>query len=121
MKRNDLLTGETFIPSRITQKFANPSNRIKFNNDKANNIRHSLMFVNGPLKTNVNILNTILIGKEKAVFSKEFLRGKGFVFEVLTHFTVIQGKRLPCIYHYAINVIDDEKIEFINANRRGND
>jgi hypothetical protein len=121
MKRNDLLTGETFVPSRITQKFASPLNRIKFNNDKANNLRHSLMFINGPLKTNLNILNALIIGKERAVFHKEFLRGKGFVFEVLTHFKTIQGKKLPCIYHYAINVIDDEKIEFINANRRSND
>lgn len=121
MKRNDLLTGETFIPSRITQKFVSPSNRIKFNNDKANNIRQSLMFIHRPLKTNLNILDSLMTGKEKAVFSKEFLRGKGFVFEVLTHFKMIQGNRLPCIYHYAINVIDDEKIEFINANRRGND
>jgi hypothetical protein len=121
MKRNDLLTGEAFIPTRITQKFVSPSNRIKFNNDKANNIRHSLMFVNRPLKTNLNILDSLMIGKKKAVFSKEFLRGKGFVFEVLTHFKMIQGNRLPCIYHYAINVIDDKKIEFINANCKGND
>lgn len=121
MKRNDLLTGETFTPSRITQKFASPSNRIKYYNDKANNIRHSLMFVNGPLKNNLNILNTLMIGKKKAVFSKEFLRGKGFIFEVLTHFKIIQGKRLPCIYHYAINVVTEEKIEFINTKSGNND
>ena len=116
MKRNDLLTGEVFIPIKTTQKFSSPSNRIKFNNNKASNLRKSLMFVNNPLKTNYSILNSLMIGEKSAVFHKEYLRGKGYVFEVLTHYSKVNGTRLPCIYYFAINALTNGDIEVIRLN-----
>jgi hypothetical protein len=121
MKRNDLLTGEVFIPARITQKFSSPSNRIKFHNNQASNLRKSLMFVNGPLKTNYSILNNLMIGKNSAVFHKEFLRGKGYVFEVLTHYKNVDGIRLPCVYFFAINALKNGDIEVLRLNTTSND
>ena len=35
LKRKDLLTNEEFIPKKISQRFANSKNRIKYNNQKA--------------------------------------------------------------------------------------
>ena len=78
MKRNDLLTGEGFYPSRITQKFASAKNRIKYHNNKANKLRHSVMFVNTPLQSNLRILNELMKEKEKATFHKQYLLGKGY-------------------------------------------
>lgn len=113
MKRNDLLTGEVFFPTRITQKFSSPSNRIKFNNNKASNLRNSLKFVNGPLRTNYSILNCLMKGENNAVFHKEYLRGKGYVFEVLTHYKKVNGTKLPCVYFFAINALANGDIEVI--------
>lgn len=102
MKRNDLLTGEPFIPSRITQKFSCAQNRVKYHNIKANNLRHSVMFIHSPLQKNLRVLNEIMEGKSKGNFHKQFLLGKGFSFEVLTHYDEFDGKRIPCVYHYCI-------------------
>ena len=104
MKRNDLLTGEVFSPSRITQKFACADNRIKFHNRKANKLRHSVMYVNSPLHKNLRILNEIMEEKERGNFHRQFLLGKGYSFELLTHYEDFDGKRITCVYHYSISV-----------------
>ena len=112
MKRIDLLTGEDFYPSRITQKFARPENRIKFHNQKANKLRHSVMFVNSPLHKNLRILNEIMVGKTKGTFHKQYLLGKGYSFDVLTHYENFEGKRTACIYHFTIQVGENDKLIF---------
>jgi hypothetical protein len=112
MKRNDLLTGETFYPSRITQKFARAENRIKFHNQKANKLRHSVMFVNSPLQKNLRILNEIMAGKTKGTFHKQYLLGKGYSFDVLTHYENFEGKRTACLYHYTIQVGENDQLIF---------
>ncbi len=112
MKRNDLLTGEAFYPSRITQKFACADNRIKYHNRKANQLRHSVMFVNSPLHKNLRILNEIMDGKEKGSFHRQYLLGKGYSFEVLTHYYEMEGKRFPCVYNYLMVVAENDKLIF---------
>jgi hypothetical protein len=112
MKLNDLLTGEGFYPNRITQKFARAENRIKFHNQKANKLRHSVMFVNTPLQRNLRILNEIMLGKTKGVFHKQYLLGKGYSFDVLTHYENFEGKRTACIYHFTIQVGENDQLIF---------
>jgi hypothetical protein len=112
MKSNDLLTGESFIPRRITQKFARAENRIKFHNQKANKLRHSVMFVNTPLQKNLRILNEIMLGKSKGVFHKQYLLGKGYSFDVLTHYENFEEKRTACIYHFTIQVGENDQLIF---------
>jgi hypothetical protein len=112
MKMNDLLTGEGFYPSRITQKFARAENRIKFHNQKANKLRHSVMFVNNPLQKNLRILNEIMVGKTKGVFHKQYLLGKGYSFDVLTHYENFEGKRTACIYHFTMQVGENDQLIF---------
>jgi hypothetical protein len=112
MKRSDLLTGEVFYPIRITQKFACADNRIKYHNQKANKLRHSVMFVNSPLQKNLRILNEIMEGKEKGMFHKQFLLGKGYSFDVLTHYDDFESKRIACIYHYSVRVGENENVLF---------
>ena len=121
MERTDLLTGETFYPSRITQKFACADNRIKYHNRKANNLRHSIMFVSNPLQKNLRILNELLKGKNKATFHKQFLLGKGYSFDVLTHFDNFEGNRTACIYQYAILLGNTDEITFSRLKPKRND
>ena len=121
MKRNDLLTGEAFYPSRITQKFACAENRIKYHNQKANKLRHSVMFVNSPLQKNLRILNEIMVGKNKGAFHKQYLLGKGYSFDVLTHFEVLDGKRTACVYHYTLQNGENDQLIFNRLKRINND
>ena len=120
MKSNDLLTGESFVPRRITQKFARTENRIKFHNQKANKLRHSVMFVNTPLQKNLRILNEIMLGKNKGVFHKQYLLGKGYSFDVLTHYENFEEKRTACIYHFTIQVGENDQLIFnrIKSNKQ---
>jgi len=104
MKRKDMLTGQEFYPSRITQKFACADNRIKYHNIKANKLRHSVMYVNSPLHKNLRILNEIMQGKDKGIFHKQFLLGKGYSMGVLTHYNEIEGKQISCVYYYSISI-----------------
>lgn len=109
MKRNDLLTGEEFTPSRINQRFSCRENRIKFNNHKANSIRHSTSYINTPLHRNFLILNELMIGKQEQRFHKQFLLGKGYQINVLTHFSKLDNLSVPCIYSFAF-ITDNEYI-----------
>ncbi len=103
MTRQDLLTNEEFIPLRINQKFATPENRIKYYNNKANELRHSISYVNKPLHNNLKILNEIMKGLKEKVFHKQFLYGKGFDFAVHTHVTdVADGTSGFALYDYSI-------------------
>ena len=107
----DLLTGEDFIPQRINQKFATPANRIKYYNDKANEQRHKLAYVNKPLQKNWRISIELLEGKEEAVFHKQFMIGKGFKFGVCTHYQNHLGKTYAAIYNFIFLTLPDEQIK----------
>ncbi len=121
MQQYDLLTGEVFYPSRITQKFARSENRIKYHNIKANQLRHSIMFVNSPLQKNLRILIEIMEGKSTGVFHKQFLLGKGFSFDVLTHYDDFDGLQMPCIFHFACQVNDNDEVIFHRVQNKKND
>jgi hypothetical protein len=103
MKRNDLLTGETFNATRINHKFAKPSNRIKFNNRKATKLRHSVQHINKPLHQNLKILNEIMVDTIKKKIHKQWLLGKGFNFGVMTHFIELGDEQRKCVYDFCIS------------------
>ena len=108
MTRKDLLTNEVFVPSRNNQKFACSSNRIKYHNLRANSIRNASAFVNKPLMKNKRILDELFTDKFEKVFHKEFLKGKGFSFDVCTHITIIDNlNRFSCYQYTIINGTND--------------
>ena len=112
-ERKDLLTGETFVPQRINQRFVCPENRIIYYNDKANKIRHHLSVINKPLLAQWRILTELLSGKPEAVFNKQFLLGKGISFELFTNYDKYDGKTVNAIYEYIIIKLNDEQIKII--------
>ena len=56
----DLLTQEVYYKKRSNQKFANPQNRIRYNNLKAGKKRAAKAPFEKPLDQNRNILKKIL-------------------------------------------------------------
>ncbi len=101
-KALDKYTGEEFVKKRINQVFAKAQNRIAYYNKKANNLRHSVSYINKPLHTNLRILNELLENKQEATFHKQFLEGKGFSFSVHTHLELYEEKNQFAIYKYII-------------------
>ena len=109
VERIDLQTGEYFIPKRINQKFACPENRIKYYNEKANDLRQHLSKFNKPLLKNFRILSDIGEG----VFDKEFMLGKGFSFGLFTHYEEYDKINYPCIYNFRIDILENGKLKII--------
>lgn len=101
-KRRDLLTGEEFIPKKITQRFTTPQNRIKYNNLKASQEKQNIAFYNKPLLKNYRILLE-LVGKNKsATYSRDYLLGSGFNFSIFNHFSVIEGRNYPSVNEFTL-------------------
>ena len=102
MKRNDLLTGETFNAKRINHKFAKPTNRITFHNRKATKLRHSVQHINKPLHQNLKILNEVMENTTKKKLHRQWLLGKGFSFGVMTHYIEFGDEQRKRIYDFSI-------------------
>jgi hypothetical protein len=112
MKR-DLLTGEVFEPKRINQKFSCPTNRIRFNNNKAKEIRHHTAYINNPLNQNFRILKELEIGKKELIFHRQFLLGKGFNFHVFNNTCKYENQICYAIYHFIIVPMPNDQIKIV--------
>lgn len=117
-KAVDPLTGREFIKTRINQRFSSPENRIKYYNQKANEVRHALFYINKPLNTNYRILNQVMGNNEEAVFHKEYLKGKGINFAIHTHYENYEDKARTAIYNFILIALDNNSIKVI---RKAND
>lgn len=110
----DLLTLEEFQPRRLNQKFARKENRIKFNNDKANKLRHHLKSVNNPLLNNFRILKALLNDDKEKIFHREFLLGRTYDFSKFTHLVKMENKTQYALYDYILIPLDNDMIKIIN-------
>lgn len=117
----DPLTNEEFVKTRENQRFANAVNRIAYHNRKANNLRKKLMVINRPLLKNYQILIECLGRRSFKTFHKEFLKGKGFLFGVFTHYQEHEENHQPAIYDFIIVNAGDDKIKVINSKTTTND
>jgi len=97
-----LYSGEEFSPKRSNQKFASAQNRINYHNSKMCTLRKSRSFVDTKLHRNYRILNELMDGKENLSFHKQFLLGKGYSFDVLTHFEDEESKRYKAVYEFLV-------------------
>ena len=113
MLKQDLLTKEEFLPTRINQKFATSANRVKYYNDKATEFRHSVAYIDKPLHLNIRILNQLMSGKKEATFHKQFLLGKGFATGSFTHIEQYEDKKHFAVHRYIILFLDNDQIRII--------
>jgi hypothetical protein len=107
----DLLTGEMFVPKRITQRFANSKNQVAFNNLKAKKKRLEKAAYDKPLDKNRTILKTLLTGKSEVTKSKEFLLGMGYDFTIYHNWFQFNKEKniwAKGIYEYLIIASDND-------------
>lgn len=97
-----LYSNEDFVQTRSNQKFANSKNRMKYHNERRKQIVGLRTSIDNKLHKNHNILVELMNGKDNKLFHKEFLRGKGFSFNVLTHYQNYQNKNRHAIYDFLI-------------------
>lgn len=97
-----LYSNEDFVQTRSNQKFANSKNRMKYHNKKRKQIMDLRASIDYKLHKNHDILMELMKGKDYQLFHKEFLKGKGFSFNVLTHYQQYQNKNRHAIYNFLI-------------------
>lgn len=113
MKLLDKLTKEEFIPKRINQRFAKASNRIKYHNEKAKELRNSVSNIYKPLHKNLLILNELMIQEKEKCFHKQYLLGKGYNLGLLTHKENYNKTVINVLFKYGIISIDEETIKIV--------
>ena len=117
-ERQDLLTGEKFIPKKVSQKFSCPANRIKYNNLRASEFKKELSYINNPLISNYRILEELMEGKAEAEFHTEFMKGRRYDFNVMTYMSKYEDKgNFPCLYKYMILKVGADKIKIIRYDK----
>ncbi len=108
VKSQCLYSGEEFIPRRTNQKFASTKNRMDYHNSRYRAFRKQKAKYDEKLHKNFCVLNELLSDTDVAVYHKQFLKGKGFSFNVLTHFERVNGRDLPALYSFLIEPKGDE-------------
>jgi hypothetical protein len=118
IRQKDPLTGELFFPKRANQKFARPENRIKFNNDAANELRREREHINKPIHSSHLKIRKLMFGKIKAEFSFDYMEGAEIVFKAFTHYELYRGLLRPAIFEFIV-IIDEpnKKITIIKYGR----
>jgi hypothetical protein len=101
-KMKCLYSNEEFVQSRSNQKFANSKNRMKYHNEKKKQIRTSRAYIDRKLHKNYNILSEIMKGKINQLFHREYLKGKDYSFDVLTHYQKHKGNNEQAVYDFLI-------------------
>lgn len=118
LKRVDPLTKEEFTAKRINQRFIKKDNRIKWNNNRSNSIRHQLSYINDLLRANYRILSELMKDKTEQTFNDQYLIGKDFSFKVHTHFIEHEGKRQTALYEYLIIPMNNQQTKIIKENKQ---
>jgi hypothetical protein len=110
----DPLTGEQFIPSKSTQRFARPENRIKFNNRKAALLNLQRAFFDKPCKKSQTILISLYNPDSDNIFHRKFLEGMGFGFDAYNRAIETKYGKLPAYYDYAVRrITNTDNIQII--------
>jgi len=108
VKSQCLYNGEEFIPRRSNQKFASNKNRMNYHNSRYSSIRKMKAKFDEKLHKNFCILNKLISNDDFGLFHREFLKGKGYSMNVLTHFVKFEGKEMPALYDFVIEPQNDE-------------
>lgn len=105
--QKDPLTGETFTPKKVTQRFKNRANQVKFNNQLQSIRRQFLGILLKPLMKTHRVLTNALRGKDSIMLHKEWLAGADADMTLFTHIETIDQKRFHAIFNFTISVKGD--------------
>ena len=101
-RRTDPQTGEVFFPKRANQKFARPENRIKFNNDAANELRKEREHINKPIHIAHVKLRKLMDGINEAEFSFDYMDGAKIDFNLFNHYVLHNEIKRRAIFEFII-------------------
>jgi hypothetical protein len=114
----DPLTGEIFYPKKISQRYAYPKNRIKHNNLKASQLRQERAFLDKHFHKNHIILREIHKEGRENIFNSNWLEGKGFRTDCITHLFEYRGIQKKCVYEFILIEIEGtDNIKIIKNDR----
>lgn len=116
-KKKDPLTGEEFIPKRVNQRFASSTNRIRYNNNQANDLRKKRAVIYGPLNKTHLLLIKLMNGKNEATYSKEFLKGYGVELNLFNHIVKIDDIGHHAIFEFVLIFLDNNTVKIIRHGR----
>lgn len=103
--RIDPLTGEEFVPKKKSQRFANPVNRIKYNNKRASELKQERAFFDKACHKSHIALKSLYIPNGNNIYNMYFLEGKGVDFKTYNHIEETKLGMLPAFYEFAIRQI----------------
>jgi hypothetical protein len=103
-KRKDLLTGEEFIPKKVTQRFKTPANQIKHNNLQQSKRRQLLNVLLTPMTRTHRILTKELGKKPQVKLHREYLKGADADMTLITHVEKIDGRQFRALFNFTISV-----------------
>ena len=106
-ERIDPYTGESFIPKRSNQKYANEGNRIKNNNQKAKKLKEEKNEKNKILDKNLKIYKRILQNSNSEKKSKDYMEGAEFNSDIHTHIYENEGRTFFMTYDFGFTILDD--------------
>ena len=113
LTKKDPLTGETFLPKRMNQRFSSASNRKKYNNQQANAIRKKRAIIYGPLNKTHLLLMKLMEGKNEATYSKEFLKGYGVELSLFNHIVSIDNIGHHAIFEFVLLILSNNNVKIL--------
>ena len=120
-QRKDPLTGELFVPKKVTQKFKNRENQIKYNNQLQSLRREFLGHLLRPLLKTHRILTNAIGDRNSITLHKQWLAGAGADMTLFTHVETIDAKGFHAIFNFTILANNEYyKITKIKYNENSN-
>ena len=113
LTKKDPLTGEPFTPKRVNQRFASASNRKKFNNQQANELRKERDKICGPLNKTHLLLVKLMKGRNVAIYSKDYLKGYGVELSLFNHIVSIDNIGHHAIFEFVILILSNNTVKIL--------
>jgi hypothetical protein len=102
-----------FEAKRQNQIYRSASDRISFNNLQNNLLRKRLSFINKQLLKNYKIVDALLGDFTDVSVHKQFLRGKGFSFQMFTHVSDKEDEIVFGLYDISFMKLLDEDYYYL--------
>ena len=113
LTKKDPLTGETFLPKRVNQRFASASNRKKYNNQQANALRKKRAIIYGPLNKTHLLLMKLMKGRNEAIYSKDYLKGYGVELSLFNHIVSIDNIGHHAIFEFVLHILSNNNVKIL--------
>jgi len=102
-----------FEAKRQNQIYRSASDRISHNNLLNNLLRRKLSFINKQLLKNYKIADALIGNFTDVSVHKQFLRGKGFSFQMFTHVSQKEDEIVYGLYDISFMKLTDEDYYYL--------